>query len=84
MQSWPNVKLGQVEIGLNIAQNHSSSQYEAISGHFSPQFICKVDQKWNKVKLELVRTLLKITRLAYKKSYLAIIGSNSHEKLTKY
>ena len=27
MQSWPKVKLGQVQIGSNIAQNHSSSLY---------------------------------------------------------
>ena len=33
--------------------------------------------------MDSVRTLLKITRLAYRKSYLAIIGPNSHEKLTK-
>ena len=46
----------------------------------------KIYQTWNYmyVKLESVRTLLKITRLAYRKSYLAIIGPNSHEKLTKY
>ena len=32
---------------------------------------------------ELVRTLLRITRLAHRKSYLIIICPNSHEKLTK-
>ena len=32
----------------------------------------------------LVRTFLRITRLANRKLYLAIIGPNSHEKLTKY
>ena len=36
------------------------------------------------VKLDSVLTLLKITRLVYMKSYLAIIGPNSHNKLTKY
>ena len=41
MASWPKVKLGQVWVGSNIAQNHSS---------------------------------------AYGKSYLAIIGPNSHGK----
>ena len=25
MKSWPNVKLGNVAVGLNIVQNHSSS-----------------------------------------------------------
>ena len=41
----------------------------------------KVDQKWNSVKLESVRTLLKIICLVYRKSYLAIISHNSNEKL---
>ena len=27
MKSWPKVKLGQVQVGSNIAQNHSSSPY---------------------------------------------------------
>ena len=67
MKSWPKVKLGQVEVGSNIAQNHSSRPYEVISaGHYLPQFIWKVDQKWNYVKLESVGTLLKVTRLACK------------------
>ena len=44
MKSLPKVKLRQVQVGLNIAQNHSSS---------------------------------------HSKSYLVIIGPNSHEKLTK-
>ena len=47
MQNWPKVKLGQVEVGLNIAQNHSSSPYKVISGHYLPKCIWKVDQKWN-------------------------------------
>ena len=83
MKSWPKVKLGQVEVGSNIAQNHSSSPYEVISGHYLPQCIWKVDQTWNLVKLEMVRTLLKITRLTYRKSNLAIIGPNSLDKWTK-
>ena len=32
MNSLPKVKLGEVEVGSNIAQNHSSSHYEVISG----------------------------------------------------
>ena len=31
------MKLGQVQIGSNIAQNHSSSPKEVISGHYLPQ-----------------------------------------------
>ena len=46
MNSWPKLKLCQVEVGSN--------------------------------------TCLRITRLAYRKLYLAIIGPNSHENLTKY
>ena len=84
MKSWPKVKSGQVEVGSNIAQNHSSSPYEVISDHYLRQFTWKVDQKWNYVKLESVQTFLRITRLAYRKLYLAIIGPNSHEKLTEY
>ena len=33
MKSWPKSKLGQVGVGSNIAQNHSSSPQEGISGH---------------------------------------------------
>ena len=56
---------------------------EVVSGHYLPQFTWTVDQKWNWVKLEFVQTLLRITRLTHKKSYLLIICPNSHEKLTK-
>ena len=35
MESWPKVKLGQVQVGSNIAQNHSSSRKEVISGHLN-------------------------------------------------
>ena len=76
-------KLGQVASGSNIAQNHSSSIQEAISGHYLPKFTLKVDQKWNYVKLESVQTLLRITRLAHRKSYLIIISPNSLENLVK-
>ena len=47
MKSWPKVKLGQVQVGSNIAQNHSSNPYEVISDHYLPQFTWKIDQKWN-------------------------------------
>ena len=42
-----------------------------------------VDQNQNEVKFRSVRTLLRITHLAHRKSYLVIICPNSHEKLTK-
>ena len=82
MKSWPKVKLGKVQVGSNIAQNQSSSPYEVISGHYLPQFTWKVDQNWNYVKFKSVRTLLRITHLTHRKSYLVIICPNSHEKLT--
>ena len=47
MKSWPKVKLGKVQIGSNVAQNHSSSPWEVIYGDYLPQFTWKVDQKWN-------------------------------------
>ena len=84
MKSLPKVKLGQVVVSSSTAQNHSSSPYEVIYGHYLSYFIWKVDQKWNKVKLESVRTLLKITCLVIKsldrKSCMPIIGPNSYEK----
>ena len=112
MKGLPKSKLGRIEIGSNIAQNHSSSHEEVIAGHYLPQFnekltkgniaqnhsssheevisghylpefTLKVDQKCNYVKLESVRTLLRITRLDHRKSYLVIICPNSHNKLTK-
>ena len=57
----PKSKLGKVGLGSNTAQNHSSSLYEVISCHYLLQGICQVDQKWNQVKWESVRTFLKIT-----------------------
>ena len=44
MKSWPKVKLGQVEVGSNIAQNQSSSPYKVIYDHYLPQFTWKVDE----------------------------------------
>ena len=61
IENWPEAKLGQVDVGSNIAQDHSSNVWDVISGHYLPIFIWKVDQKCNQVKLELVWTLLKIT-----------------------
>ena len=36
MQSWSNVKLGQNQVGSDIAQNHSPGLYEVISGNYLP------------------------------------------------
>ena len=44
----------------------------------------KVDQKWNKVKFKSVQTLLRITHLTHRKSYLVIICPNSHESWQKW
>ena len=38
MKSLPKAKLSQVGVGLNIAQNHFSSPYDVISGHYLPPF----------------------------------------------
>ena len=67
------MKLGQVGVGLNIAQNHFSSPYEGLYGHYLTQFTCKVDQKLNKVRLTSVRILLSITDLVPRKSYLSLL-----------
>ena len=42
MKSWPKVKLGQVQVGSNIAQNHSSSPYLAIICPNSHEKLMKV------------------------------------------
>ena len=62
---------------------HSSSLQGVISGHYLPKVTWKVDQKWNYVNLESIRTLLIITRLTHSKSCLIIIYPNLHEKLIK-
>ena len=64
MQSWPKVKLGQVWVDSNLAQNHSSYQKKVMSYHYLHQITCTFDQKWNYVKLESVWALLIITFLA--------------------
>ena len=45
--------------------------------HYLLQLTWNVNQKWNWVKFKLVRTLLRITHLAHRKSYLVIICPNS-------
>ena len=39
MKSLPKVKLGQIGVSSNIAQNHSSSPWEVISDHYLLQFM---------------------------------------------
>ena len=69
--------LYQVGVSLNIAQNNLARSQEITSGHYLSQmsmFTSKVDQKCNYIKLELVQTLLQITHLTSKKSYLAFLA----------
>ena len=58
----------------------SRKSYLVIIG---PNSHAKFTKNQNWVKLELVQTLLRITRLAQRNSYLSIIDLISHEKLTK-
>ena len=59
MESWSKVKLGQVEIGSNIAQNHSSNLYEVLSDHFIyPNHM----KSWPKAKLSQVGLGLNIAQ----------------------
>ena len=65
MKSWPKIKLGQVQVSLNIAQNHSSNPYEVIPAHYLSQFTWKVEPK---VKLDdsaFFRTQSYITEICY-------------------
>ena len=71
MKSWPKVKLGKGGVCSNIVQNLSSGLWSWLV-----QFTWKVDKNWIYVKLKPVRTLLKITCLATRKSYLVMIGPN--------
>ena len=83
VKSWPKVKSGKVGVGSNIAQNRLFSPLEVICDHYMSQFMSKVDQKRNWVKLKSVQTLLIIACLANRKSYVVIIYANACEKLTK-
>ena len=53
MKSWPNVKLGQVQVGSNIAQNHSSNPY--MGSHIWSLFAPIHMKSWPKVKLGQVQ-----------------------------
>ena len=57
---------------------------KSISGYYLPNS----HDKLTKIKImsswiESVRTLLRITHLAFRKSYLAIVSPNAHANLTK-
>ena len=83
MKSWPNVKSSQLEVSLILLKITHLASWKSLSGHYFPQFIWKVYQSWNQVKLESVRTLRKITRPVHRKSFPVNTCPNSHEKLTK-
>ena len=78
-QKWNYVKLKSIWTLLRItfldhmksynnAENHSPNPYKVMSDY--PQLTWKVDQKLNYVTLESVWTLLRITRLAHRKSHI--------------
>ena len=99
MKSWPNVKLGQVPVSSNIAQNHSSST--SIGSHiwslFAPihEKLTKSEIRsssshlaYRKSYLVIIWPKVKLGQVQvssnrYRKSYLVIICPKSHEKLTK-
>ena len=66
---------------LNFGQHHIGTFFKRST--YLPQYTYKVYQNQNQVKFRSVQTLLRITHLAHRKSYLVIICPNSHEKLTK-
>ena len=49
MKSLPKLKSGQIGVDSNIAQNHTSSIYNVIYGHYLPQFTWQVNQNQNLV-----------------------------------
>ena len=62
-----------------MLENQSSSLEEVMFGHY----LCKIEENTNQVKLKWVRTLIRISCLADRKSYVVIICANSCENLTK-
>ena len=38
MKSWPKVKLGKVQVGLNIAQNYYLLQFDFIHPYLGPKY----------------------------------------------
>ena len=78
-----SAKLTNSGVGSNIATNHSSNLLEVISSILGPCSHAKLTKHRNDVKLESVWTLLRITRLTHRMSYLVIMWPNSHTNLTK-
>ena len=76
MQSLPNLKLGKVVVGSNIAQNHLPGLKEALYGQYWPNSLAKFTKIEIRSMLEAVRTLFRIIRLAHSKSYMIIICPN--------
>ena len=68
-------KLGQVGVGLNIAQNHFSDTSYVHRKSYLVIIFPNSDRKLAKSEFT--------SSLAHRKSYLLIICPNSHEKLTK-
>ena len=65
----------------NLVQNLMCFHFQFHIWEIFGKWVALVESKLGQV--ESVRTLLKITHLATKKSYLVIICPNSHEKFTK-
>ena len=83
MKNWPKLKLRQVGVSSNIAQNSSSSPY----GKSYLVIICPNSHE-KLAKSEIRSSLSQFehcseSSLDHRKSYLVIIHPNSHEKLTK-
>ena len=70
MKRWQIAKSGKVGVGLNIAQNHSSSPYEVISDHYFPIHMTSLP----KVKLGQVEVGLYIARNHSSSLYEVISG----------
>ena len=76
------MKLGQVQVGSNVARNHSSSPWKSYMVIIYPIHMKSLP----KVKLGQVQISYKIAQnhsSSHRKSYLVIICPNSHQKLTK-
>ena len=69
--------------GLPLVRYTRPAPHKWYMGHYWSQFTWQVYQNQNYVKLALVPTLLKFTRLASRKSYLVIIGPKDHDIFTK-
>ena len=82
VKSWPKVKMYQVEVSSNIAQNGLFSPYKVICGNYHlwslyVPILLNVDQTRNWVKLKSVQKWLRIACLADIKLYVVIMCANS-------